>query len=76
MVLFLQVGLSNSKYAFLGGLRSAAQMISYEVTIGLVYVSIIVMCDSFSLVDFVLCSRICLVYFPLFPFYIIFLIQC
>ena len=66
---------SNSKYAFLGGLRSAAQMISYEVTIGLVYVSIIVMCDSFSFVDFVLCQEYVWFIFPLFPLYIIFFIS-
>jgi NADH-quinone oxidoreductase subunit H len=66
---------SNSKYAFLGGLRSAAQMISYEVTIGLVYVSIIVMCDSFSFVDFVLCQEYVWFVFPLFPLYIVFFIS-
>ncbi len=65
---------SNSKYAFLGGLRSAAQMISYEVTIGLVYISIIVMCDSFSFVDFVLSQEYVWFIFPLFPLYIIFFI--
>ena len=40
---------SNSKYAFLGALRSAAQMVSYEVSIGFIMVTIIVCCGSFNL---------------------------
>jgi len=66
---------SNSKYAFLGGLRSAAQMISYEVTIGLVFISLIIMCDSFNLVDFVLSQEYVWFIFPLFPLYFIFFIS-
>lgn len=44
---------SNSKYAFLGGLRSAAQMISYEVALGLSLVGVILMAESFNLTDIV-----------------------
>jgi NADH-quinone oxidoreductase subunit H len=40
---------SNSKYAFLGALRSAAQMVSYEVSIGFIIVTIVVCCGSFNL---------------------------
>jgi len=42
---------SNSKYAFLGGLRSAAQMISYEVALGLSLVGVILMAESFNLTE-------------------------
>jgi len=44
---------SNSKYAFLGGLRSAAQMISYEVALGLSLVGVILMAESFNLTEIV-----------------------
>lgn len=44
---------SNSRYAFLGALRSAAQMVSYEVSIGLILISLIISCGSLSLVDVV-----------------------
>jgi NADH-quinone oxidoreductase subunit H len=44
---------SNSKYAFLGGLRSAAQMISYEVALAMSLVGVILMAESFSLVEIV-----------------------
>lgn len=44
---------SNSKYAFLGGLRSAAQMISYEVSLGLSIVGVILMAESFNLTEIV-----------------------
>ncbi|WP_201154120.1 NADH-quinone oxidoreductase subunit NuoH [Rhodothalassium salexigens] len=45
---------SNSRYAFLGGLRSAAQMVSYEVSIGFVLVTVIVFTGSFNLSDIVM----------------------
>src|SRR6185437_1620565 len=44
---------SNSKYAFLGGLRSAAQMVSYEVSIGFVIVSVLLCVGSLNLSDIV-----------------------
>jgi len=40
---------SNSKYAFLGALRSAAQMVSYEVSIGFIIITIVICCGSFNL---------------------------
>jgi NADH-quinone oxidoreductase subunit H len=44
---------SNSKYAFLGALRSAAQMISYEVSFGIIIVNIIILSRSLNLIDIV-----------------------
>ena len=49
IVLSLLVGVSNSKYAFLGSLRSSAQMISYEVSLGLLILPVIMLAGSFSL---------------------------
>lgn len=65
---------SNSKYAFLGGLRSAAQMISYEVCIGFIFIVIIMMTESFNLVDVVLSQRYVWFILPLFPLWILFFI--
>ena len=45
---------SNSRYAFLGALRSAAQMISYEVSIGLIIISILLTSGSLNLTEIVL----------------------
>jgi NADH-quinone oxidoreductase subunit H len=66
---------SNSKYAFLGGLRSAAQMISYEVTISFIFVTMIIMSNSFNLIDFVQAQEYVWFVFPLFPLYFIFMIS-
>jgi NADH:ubiquinone oxidoreductase subunit H len=44
---------SNSKYAFLGALRSAAQLISYEVSIGLIVLPVAILSNSFNLVEIV-----------------------
>jgi len=59
---------SNSRYAFLGALRSAAQMVSYEVSIGLILISLILSCGSLSLIDIVLFQQniwFCYSVFPL-----------
>lgn len=66
---------SNSKYAFLGGLRSAAQMISYEVCIGFVFIVMIMMTDSFSLVDIVVNQEHVWFILPLFPLWLVFFIS-
>ena len=51
--IFLSAWASNNKFALIGGLRSSAQMISYELTMGLVIVAIVMLAGSFSLVDIV-----------------------
>ena len=48
---------SNSKYAFLGAIRGAAQMISYEVSIGLIIISVILCVGSLNLIDIVLSQK-------------------
>lgn len=67
---------SNSKYAFLGSLRSAAQIISYEVSIGFIIVSVIVCAGSINLSDIVFAQRHVWFCFPLFPIFILFFISC
>ncbi len=66
---------SNSKYAFLGGLRSAAQMISYEVSIGLIILSVILCAGSTNLTDIVMRQKDIWYIIPLFPQFIMFLIS-
>nr|WP_220791316.1 MULTISPECIES: NADH-quinone oxidoreductase subunit NuoH [Gluconacetobacter] len=66
---------SNSKYAFLGGLRAAAQMVSYEVSIGLVIVSVLLAVGSLNLNDIVLAQRHVWFCLPMFPMFIIFFIS-
>ncbi|GCE83150.1 NADH-quinone oxidoreductase subunit NuoH [Komagataeibacter diospyri] len=66
---------SNSKYAFLGGLRSAAQMVSYEVSIGLVIVSVLLAVGSLNLNDIVLAQRNVWFCLPMFPMFIVFFIS-
>jgi NADH-quinone oxidoreductase subunit H len=63
---------SNSKYAFLGGLRSAAQMISYEVCIGLVILSVIICAGSTNLSDIVKRQESIWYIIPLLPQFIMF----
>ena len=63
---------SNSKYPFLGALRSAAQMISYEVSIGFIIVNVCVCAGSFNLSDIVLAQRKIWYIIPLFPMFILF----
>ena len=66
---------SNSKYAFLGALRSAAQMISYEVSIGFVIVTVLLCVGSLNLNDIVLAQRTVWFAIPLFPMFIVFFIS-
>ena len=66
---------SNSKYAFLGALRSAAQMVSYEVSIGFVLVTVLLCVGSLNLNDVVLAQRHVWFFIPLFPMFIIFFIS-
>ena len=66
---------SNSKYAFLGALRSAAQMVSYEVSIGFVMVSVLLCVGSLNLNDIVLAQRQVWFAVPLFPMFVVFFIS-
>jgi len=67
---------SNSKYAFLGAIRSAAQMVSYEVSIGLVVVTVIMMVGSMNLTDIVLAQKTGWHAFGiLFPMFVVFFIS-
>lgn len=64
---------SNSKYAFLGSLRAAAQMISYEVCLGLILINVILFSHSFNLYNII--SQQIWYVFPLLPAFIMFLIS-
>lgn len=66
---------SNSKYAFMGALRSAAQMVSYEVSIGLVIVTVLVCVGSLNLSDIVHAQKSVWYVFPLFPMFVVFFIS-
>src|SRR4051794_21729892 len=66
---------SNSKYAFLGALRSAAQMVSYEVSIGFVIVTVLLCVGSLNLNDIVLAQRHVWFVVPLLPMAVIFFIS-
>ncbi|CAL8412638.1 unnamed protein product [Dictyota dichotoma] len=67
---------SNSKYAFLGGLRSAAQMVSYEIPMGFILVTVIVCVGSANLTEIVLSQMDVWLIFPLLPLGIMFFICC
>ena len=67
---------SNSKYAFLGCLRSAAQMISYEISIGLILIAILLSSGSLNLTNIVLAQYKIWYCIPLFPFFLLFFISC
>jgi len=66
---------SNSKYAFLGAMRSAAQMVSYEVSIGFVIVTVLLCVGSLNLSDIVLAQRHVWFVIPLFPMFIVFFVS-
>lgn len=66
---------SNSKYAFFGAMRSAAQMISYEVSMGLVIISVLICVGSLNLKDIVLAQEKVWFAIPLFPMFVIFFIS-
>lgn len=66
---------SNSKYAFLGALRSAAQMISYEVSMGLIIVSVLLCSGSLNLTKIVQAQQNMWFAIPLFPLFIVFFIS-
>ena len=66
---------SNSRYAFLGSLRSAAQMISYEVSIGLIIISILITAGSLNLSNIVLSQEKVWYIIPHFPMFVIFFIS-
>lgn len=66
---------SNSKYAFLGALRSAAQMISYEISIGFIILSIAVCVGSLNLSKIVLAQQEVWLIVPLFPLFVMFYVS-
>jgi NADH-quinone oxidoreductase subunit H len=66
---------SNSRYAFLGALRSAAQMVSYEVSIGFVLVTVLLCAGSLNLTDIVLAQRHVWFVIPLLPMAVVFFIS-
>lgn len=66
---------SNSKYSFLGGLRAAAQMVSYEVSIGLVIITVLLCVGSLNLSKIVEAQKGLWFFLPLFPMFIIFFIS-
>jgi NADH-quinone oxidoreductase subunit H len=66
---------SNSKYAFLGALRSAAQMVSYEVSIGFILVTIVICVGSFNLQSIILMQHDTWFIIPFFPLFTMFCIS-
>lgn len=66
---------SNSKYAFLGAIRSSAQMISYEVSIGLIIISVVLCAGSLNLSEIVLSQKDQWYILPMFPMFLLFFIS-
>ena len=66
---------SNSKYPFLSALRAAAQMVSYEVSIGLVIITVLLCVGSLNLTDIVLAQKTVWFAVPLFPMFVVFFIS-
>jgi len=66
---------SNSKYSFLGALRSAAQMISYEVSIGFIVLTVVVCVGSFNISEIILSQKKIWYIIPLFPIFLMFFIS-
>ena len=66
---------SNSKYPFLGSIRSAAQMVSYEVSIGIIIINVLLCVGSLNLIDIVLAQKKIWFIVPLFPMFVIFFIS-
>ena len=66
---------SNSKYPFFGALRSAAQMVSYEVSIGFVIITVLLCVGSLNLTEIVMAQKTMWFFIPLFPMFIVFFIS-
>ena len=66
---------SNSKYPFFGSIRSAAQMVSYEVSIGVIIINVLLCVGSLNLNDIVLAQKNLWFILPLFPMFVIFFIS-
>ena len=66
---------SNSKYPFLGSIRSAAQMVSYEVSIGIIIINVLLCVGSLNLNDIVMAQKNMWFIIPLFPMFVIFFIS-
>jgi len=66
---------SNSKYPFLGAIRSAAQMVSYEVSIGIIIINVLLCVGSLNLSQIVLAQKNVWFIFPLFPMFVVFFIS-
>ncbi len=66
---------SNSKYPFLGSIRSAAQMVSYEVSIGIIIINVLLCVGSLNLNDIVIAQKRMWFIIPLFPMFVIFFIS-
>ena len=66
---------SNSKYPFLGAIRSAAQMVSYEVSIGIIIINVLLCVGSLNLIDIVNAQQNLWFVIPLFPMFVVFFIS-